>query len=249
MAWINEKDGDVIILEADGVVADDKGYGYGIAEQLKRLNFRPIVVSLKENSWRLDDLPNLPLIISGGMTEASADIPWVNEARDFVRKRISFNKQVDQAKKIPLLGICFGAQLIAESQQKGSVTYLNQPQMGVSTIKLDKQSCPLFVGYEGELPAYSFHYNQIKIDNVNIISSHKFSGGEFVQAYEIEDSYCYGVQFHPELTFPIFMQLIRNYQTLLENDLQLSIKEIEKNVRDIPANKQIFTNFMSLQES
>ncbi|SDN89124.1 type 1 glutamine amidotransferase [Alkalicoccus daliensis] len=237
---------DVVVLEADGEVSDGNGYGAAIVKRLEDLNYSPVLIDFKENSYDLKDVVGKPIIISGGMTEVTSDEMWVQHARSFVKERILYNQQAERKNKIPLLGICFGAQLIAESYEKGSVSYLNTPQMGVSNIKLEDPAHPLFKGYKVQFPAYSFHYNQIKIQDANIISSHHMEGEEFVQAFEIDNSHCFGVQFHPELTYEEYLPLLETYEDLLVKDLGLSMENIRKNLLPIKSNKHILKNFLEI---
>ncbi|MBD3230454.1 MAG: hypothetical protein GF329_19900, partial [Candidatus Lokiarchaeota archaeon] len=181
---------DIIILEADGKI-DDKNNGYGmpIKKRLSEMGINSKIISLAENSEYLDRLPNKPMVISGGMTEVTKNIDWINHSKRFIKKKIKDNQS---NKSITLLGICFGAQLIAESYEKGSVTYLDTPEIGISKIVLNKSEHKLFDGFKKEFNAYSFHYNQIKPENFSVISSSNIEDNIFIQVFEIPNTKIFG---------------------------------------------------------
>ncbi|MBM7573357.1 type 1 glutamine amidotransferase [Aquibacillus albus] len=239
-------DVDVIVLEADGAVDDSNhGYGHHIMNNLQKFGYNTALISLAENVDHLHELPEKPIIISGGMTEVTADIDWIVKAKNFMKTKMNENRK--KRDKTKILGICFGAQLIAESNKEGSVTFLKPPQMGISEINLEQPDHSLFKGFDSTLHAFSFHYNQIKTDNVNIISSHQKGDRDFVQAFEIPDVGCYGVQFHPEIQLSAFNHLIGKYKSLLEEDLGVEIKEI---IEGLPTpevdNTKLLKNFMEM---
>lgn len=230
---------DIIILEADGRINDkNNGYGQPIKKRLSEMEIDSKIVSLVENSAHLDKLPNKPLIISGGMTEVTKKIDWINQSKNFLRKKI-MESQANE--RIPLLGICFGAQLIAESFQEGSVMYLDTPEIGASKIKLNKPNHKLLKGFKNEFNAYSFHYNQIKTEHFTVISSSKIQDNEFIQIFQIPNTTIFGVQFHPEFNINEMKSLFETYKNLITK-LGKKINDIINNLPDLKNNWLIFKN-------
>ncbi|MCA1032428.1 gamma-glutamyl-gamma-aminobutyrate hydrolase family protein [Bacillus timonensis] len=238
---------DVIVLEADGTVDSfGNGYAYQIKNGFEIHEYQPLVLSLKEYAYRLHELPKKPIVISGGMTEVTSTQSWIIEVKKYFKSLLERNMSSSIEERIPVLGICFGAQLLAECNHEGSVTYLKPPEMGISEITLTKQH-PLFSGLEENFLAFSFHYNQINTNQVSILSSNQKNNRSFVQAFEIPNTGCYGVQFHPELTSPAFRNLIKQYQQLLEEDLNVKLEEIEAGLKNRDCdNTVIFKNFMNI---
>ncbi|RKD33474.1 type 1 glutamine amidotransferase [Thermohalobacter berrensis] len=233
---------DVIVLEADGKIDDKNGYGYPIAKRLEEFGFRPVIVSLEKDTHLLEKLPPKPMIISGGMTAVTSDVQWVVKAKEFVKKIITYNQSVGEDKRIPLMGICFGSQLIAESFEEGSVKYLEDPDMGITKVKLNREH-KLFNGFNNPFFAYTFHYNQIQNNNLNIISLNNSKSSIFVEAFEVPNASCYGVQFHPEFTHDEFVSVLITYKNLI-NDLGLDADDIINNLKRLPSNAGILKSFV-----
>ncbi|MFX1252186.1 MAG: type 1 glutamine amidotransferase [Promethearchaeota archaeon] len=238
----------VIVLEADGKVDSQHGYGYLIAKRLTEFKINAALVSIVENAQILETLPPKPLILSGGMTEVTADIDWIVKTKAFFRERIKFNQEVEKKNRLPTFGICFGAQLLVESYSKGSVKYLDDPEIGITDVPLKVPSHPIFQGYEKQFKGYTFHYNQIKTQKVSVLSSHVHKGHHFIQAFEIPDSSCFGVQFHPELNYEEMKTLLHTYKDLIKN-LGLDVDPIIRTLPKIPANSVILKNFCTLPGS
>ena len=84
------KNTDVFILEADGKINQTNGYGFLLKKRLEEYNIQAKIISITNNSDPLDSLPPKPLILSGGMTEVTAEVDWVIEAKEFIKKKIPF---------------------------------------------------------------------------------------------------------------------------------------------------------------
>lgn len=232
------EEADVIVLEADGTVdSSGNGYGYQIINQLKKHGYQATLVPIIANINNLDLLPDKPLIISGGMTEVTSEVGWLNEFKRFINEKMNNDTKI--------LGICFGAQLLAECNQKGSVTYLEPPNMGISDIHLNQSDHSLFNGLNHPFQAFSFHYNQIISENVEILSSHQKGNRNFAQAFEIPGTLSFGVQFHPELQLESFVKLVRNYKLLIEDNLGVKVDDIISDLNETQQDVSIiFKNFM-----
>lgn len=236
---------DVIVLEADGKIDPQHGYGHLIVKRLAEFNINAIIISIVENTQTLEKLPPKPLILSGGMTEVTADVDWLNKTREFITGKIKANQKLEKEKRTPIFGICFGAQLLAECYSKGSVKYLDDPEIGITKVNIGSPHHPIFNGYKEDFNAYTFHYNQIKTQDVSTISSHQHKNHHFIQAFEIPNASCYGIQFHPEFNYKEFITLLHTYKQLLK-DLGLNAENIIKNLPKIQQNSIILKNFIDL---
>ncbi|MFQ5819569.1 MAG: type 1 glutamine amidotransferase [Candidatus Heimdallarchaeota archaeon] len=236
---------DVIVLEADGKIDENEnGYGHVIVKRFADFNINAFLFSLVEQPQKLENLPPKPLILSGGMTGVTTDIDWVIKARELIYKTIKSNQKCGRDNHIPIFGICFGAQLIAECYSKGSVRYLDNPEIGVSRITLDFPSHPLFNGLKKQFNAYTFHYNQIQSQDVSILSSHQYNNNQFIQAFEIPNASTFGVQFHPEFAYEEMITLLRTYKNRIKN-LRFKVETIIKTLPRISKNSFILKNFYS----
>jgi len=134
-------------------------------------------------------------------------------------------------KKIPVLGICVGVQLMAKTSEEGSLNGLgwingevkkfdekrlekrvNLPHMGWNDVYPVKSS-PLFNELENEGKFYFLHsYYLSVIDKSQIIAKSDYSG-EFVCA--VNQGNVYGVQFHPEKSHRYGVKLLENFANLI----------------------------------
>lgn len=126
--------------------------------------------------------------------------------------------------KVPVLGICLGMQLLTERSEEGNLSglgwikgqtfsfknhiepYLKIPHMGwnVADIKI---SCPLTIGYEGEIRFYFVHSYFVHAPENSMMKTHY--GIDFDSAV-IKDN-IFGAQFHPEKSHKFGMRLFKNF--------------------------------------
>lgn len=132
--------------------------------------------------------------------------------------------------KVPLLGICVGMQMLADSSEEGELNGLGWihgnvnkfdknlipekpkiPHLGWNSIEI-MQECPLFKDIDPEIGFYFIHsYYYECADESNVVSNTKY-GKVFHSAVNKEN--IYGVQFHPEKSHDNGIQLLRNFANL-----------------------------------
>lgn len=119
---------------------------------------------------------------------------------------------------IPILGICYGAQLIAQ-QQGGTVDTSGVGEYGRTTLTVTEPESALFSGVfdgtdesiEGDVTVWMSHFDAIQSlpDNFTSIAQ---SSGAPIAAFENREQALYGVQYHPEVMHtPHGQNLIRNF--------------------------------------
>ena len=133
-------------------------------------------------------------------------------------------------KKIPILGICLGLQIMAKDSDegienglgwiKGSVKKFNIenieskpkiPHMGWNSIKI--HSAPeLFKGINPIVGFYFVHSYYLEVENADDIMTTTYYGGEFVSAIHYNN--IYATQFHPEKSHSNGIKLLKNYADL-----------------------------------
>ncbi|MDG1475542.1 MAG: imidazole glycerol phosphate synthase subunit HisH [Vicingaceae bacterium] len=135
------------------------------------------------------------------------------------------NKEVLQKKK-PILGICLGMQLMASSSDEGNTKGLNWINAIVEKFNITDQlkykvthtgwnqtkqlkNSKLLNGITDSPEFYFVHTYHFKCnDNTDVLCSTYYET-EFISAIERDN--IFGVQFHPEKSHNIGMQLIKNF--------------------------------------
>jgi glutamine amidotransferase len=129
--------------------------------------------------------------------------------------------------KVPLLGICLGAQLLGNRSEEGIIPGLGWidmevvkfdenklaenlkiPHMSWNEIKIKKPS-KLLVGLNDESRFYFVHSYHIKCNDEDDVLTNTNYGYEFTSSVEKDN--IYGVQFHPEKSHKFGMKLLENF--------------------------------------
>lgn len=135
-------------------------------------------------------------------------------------------------KKVPVLGICVGMQILAESSEEGirpglgwipgivrkfdesKITQRTRlPHMGWNDVEpIGNQ--PIFGGMEVNPLFYFLHsYYFDCINQEDTIATANYAGANFTCA--IRSGNIYGVQFHPEKSHSAGIQLLNNFATII----------------------------------
>lgn len=112
--------------------------------------------------------------------------------------------------KLPLLGICYGAQLLAQTNG-GEVMPSKIREYGRATIEVKDFSCELFQGMSDHSQVWMSHADTITTipNSFKIVAS---TADVRVGAFEVTGEKTYGIQFHPEVYHSIEgAQLLKNF--------------------------------------
>ncbi len=112
--------------------------------------------------------------------------------------------------KFPILGICYGAQYIAQKSD-GEVKASSTREYGRACLDFIDHTHPLFKNIPKGSQTWMSHADTIASipDNFEIIAS---TDSVKVAAYHIKNSKVYGIQFHPEVTHSTDgKQLLQNF--------------------------------------
>lgn len=112
--------------------------------------------------------------------------------------------------KLPLLGVCYGAQLLA-SEFGGSVQGAPSREYGRAMLTVTEPSDPLMAGVPSPTQVWMSHGDTITSvpDNYRLIAS---TENVPVAAYHIEGEQTWGIQFHPEVYHSTDgTQILRNF--------------------------------------
>lgn len=143
-------------------------------------------------------------------------------------KKLNIISSIHEAaeKKIPVLGICLGLQLLfAESEEhgvhkgmgliKGRVKKFPEsvkiPHMGWNNVKVRNQNvkCKMFDGITDDSHFYFVHSYYVEPEDRAVIIGTTEYGEEFVSA--INRDSIWGVQFHPEKSSENGLKILRNF--------------------------------------
>lgn len=104
------------------------------------------------------------------------------------------------ARGLPVLGLCFGAQFMADALGGECVADKENEEIGTCTVRLtdDAQDDPLFRGYPESFRVIEGHHDRISRlpDGCTVLAETDRCP---VQAFRLGDGPVYGIQFHPEL--------------------------------------------------
>lgn len=139
------------------------------------------------------------------------------------------NKKVKQD-KIPILGICLGAQLMTKSSEEGIKpglgwfdaqvkkfnfsgvnSSLRIPHMGWNQVTVNKQT-PLILNLPTEPRFYFVHSYFMESNHPSDVMLTSVYGKEFVSGLNKEN--IYAVQFHPEKSHKYGLKLFQNFVSL-----------------------------------
>lgn len=199
------------------------------------------VLDLKNRLPELGDLEYYKGVILGGSGEVNIS-DWSKVTKNRILKVKSFLKQIIK-KDLPILGICFGHQLIAyilggkvEADQK-------QAETGTYEINLTKEGlkCPLFTGILKSFYAVLGHHDSV----ISLPRGAKLLAASArckTQAYWIKNN-IFAVQFHPELNKKGIEFRLNLFPSYVKGK---NINELLKNYKQTPFASKVLVNFKNI---
>lgn len=153
-----------------------------------------VLHDLTEQAIALDTLEGVTALIIGGSGEHEAygDFPNRSSLEEVTRMAIGSG--------MPVLGLCFGAQFMADALGGECIPDKENEEIGTCTVRTTAFATddPLFRGYPESFKATEGHHDRIGSlpdGCVVLVETDKCP----VQAFRIGDRPVYGFQFHPEL--------------------------------------------------
>jgi GMP synthase (glutamine-hydrolysing) len=195
-------------------------YTHLIARRIRDLGVYSEIVH-PENFDAIEDI--VGIIFSGG--------PQSVNAEDAFRINLDVHNN-----NIPILGICYGHQLLAK-MVGGEIESGENKEYGFTSIICDNINSVLLENIESRQKVWMSHGDHVSKlpENFKITASSK---SVIIAAYESKDKKYFGFQFHPEVTHT------KNGMKMLENFIRLCTNECNWNVKNF---KESLINEIKIQ--
>jgi GMP synthase (glutamine-hydrolysing) len=217
----------------------DGDYEQWIARGLGKSVYPIAVVDAARGAPLPDPSTVAAIVITGSAAMVTERAAWMEQGAAWLRGAV--------AAEVPLLGICFGHQLLAWALG-GEVGYNpDGVEVGTATIRLagEAQQDPLFMGMPTTFPAQVSHRQSVLRlpAGARLLAA---SDQEPHQAFAVGPC-AWGVQFHPEFDAPIIRHFIEHYRERLlgEGD---SAERLLGAVRDSPHSASLLGRFARLAQ-
>lgn len=177
------------------------------------------------------------LLLTGSAASVTdTSLEWLEPVRALVRDAI------DRAQ--PVLGICFGHQLIAQAALGNDAVRVSPtPEIGWREIEVFAEH-PLLKGIDRRFESFVSHFDEVWIPRGGL---EVFARSDrcAVHGYQIPDRPVFGLQFHPELTPEECRRIVRRNLPQIDPEADPE-REIAREVDGRPLGRRIVQNFLSL---
>lgn len=177
------------------------------------------------------------VIIMGSLAMVTEKTDWM--------LRLSNNIIELTEKQIPLLGICFGHQLIA--QALGGIVDYNPKGLEIGTVELERLPSasydPLFESLPENFAAQTVHFQSVQQLPPNAVCLAK---SELDDHHAFRAGSCtWGVQFHPEFTSDIMRDSLEGLKEAIADSYTSKLEQVAETEQA----KQILFRFASMCKS
>jgi GMP synthase (glutamine-hydrolysing) len=187
-------------------------------------------------------IPNEPerydgVVLSGGVEPLFSERPWLMAELKLIEKCAE--------KNIPLLGICYGHQLIGRVLMGAhSVREKYSPEFGWKRIRLVEGDSKLFGGIPSEFYAHCSHFDEVceLSRDFRLLAESDRCG---IQAYEHKSKPIWGVQFHSEID-ATKGRILLVLNGLANLNFSLMAPRALLNARDSGIAPRLFSNFVEI---
>jgi GMP synthase (glutamine-hydrolysing) len=183
------------------------------------------------------------VIISGSKydTTDAAENPWMGRAAAWLRANVD---NANQASTVPILGICFGHQLL--SWALGGQTGFNPRGTEYGTVvvrRTDAEGDALSQSLDDTFDVTALHAQTVLVPPPGAVSLFEtdVEPNEMLKFAPL----VYGTQFHPEYT-PAFAKLIQTYQVTGPCVIPTTLEEFHAGLRPTPHSMSIVPRFLQL---
>ena len=214
------KNGSIVILDFGSQ------YNQLIARRVREMGVYAEVVPFHEDIDKILERKPKGIILSGG------------PASVYAKGAPTLDKRIFDA-NIPILGLCYGMQLITHLHG-GEVARADKQEFGKASLKLDKKDSLIFKNIPDNTIVWMSHADHVnKMAEGFEIIAHTDSS---IAAIENRDKKIYAFQYHPEVTHSEHgFEMLKNFvfeiagakkNWSMENYIETTVKEIKEKVGD-----------------
>ena len=214
------KNGSIVILDFGSQ------YNQLIARRVREMGVYAEVVPFHEDIDKILKRKPKGIILSGG------------PASVYAKGAPTLDKRIFDA-NIPILGLCYGMQLITHLHG-GEVERADKQEFGKASLKLDKKDSLIFKNIPDNTIVWMSHADHVnKMAEGFEIIAHTDSS---IAAIENRDKKIYAFQYHPEVTHSEHgFEMLKNFvfeivgaekNWSMENYIETTVKEIKEKVGD-----------------
>jgi len=160
------------------------------------------------------------IILSGSEDSILEDRDWARIEMDIVRHAIEL--------KTPILGICYGHQLIAKAL--GGSEFVRKRDTAELGWKYISQTMddPIFDGIPKDFNVFVYHFDEVtEAANVKVLA---WSDECNIHTLKVKDVPVYGVQFHPEIDMDNgkhFLNDLKDMHPQLHLEIEMALDEAQ----------------------
>lgn len=193
-----------------------------------------------ENTERFDvkekEFPDDPeaVLVTGSRYAVYDDREWIRPLLEKIR---------EFSHDIPVMGVCFGHQAVAEALG-GEVRNMNRFEIGYRQIRLGKSR--IFDDMNSVEYPFSTHEDEVVELPENFQKTAE--SDESIHGFQHEEKHIYGIQFHPEFDLETVKNIIRDKE-IPEKKKKALMDEAEKeNHEEARKTQQALLNFQEIAE-
>lgn len=176
------------------------------------------------------------VIVTGSTANVGDANPWIEALANYLHALVDSGT--------PVLGVCFGHQLLASSLG-GTVETLPERAAGYRPITATDTGCdhPLLADLPASFTSFVWHHDYVADPPPSATVTARNETG--IQAFACIDRPAYGIQFHPEVALEDAHTLINSWpQTMLPPDVTETLTNVA--VTRAARTRRIYANAVSL---
>ena len=174
------------------------------------LNYIRVLAS--QNQFPDDLTPFQCIFLSGSVLSSSDDLEWIHREHDLIRMAVE--------KNIPMLGSCFGSQILASALcGKNQLFRRKTCEVGYKWIDLTDPTHmdPLLKNLEDKVYMFVWHNDEIRADHEDMVILGK-SDVCPNHIWRFKNEPVWGIQGHPELNREQAVQVLDHYRDYFIRD-------------------------------
>lgn len=181
-------------------------------------------------------LPDIELVDAIILSGGPMGVYELNDPKyEYIRREMIYLEEAIRRGK-PILGICFGHQLLAHIFGAKVLRMEEKKEIGWYDVQIKDSENPVFKGIKKSLKVFEFHNDQIVFppSNSEVLACTDLCP---IEALSYTDCPVFSVQFHPEIDEVAGTRILENYAKNVPYITPVS---------DINNRKEIFNNFVCI---